>query len=239
MAILEQIDLSLSLEKKSYSRRLNRSQKDLLSLQRRARQAGLPVVLVFEGWDAAGKGGVIQRLTETLDPRGFQVIATAAPSAEEKVHHYLWRFWRDLPAHGRMAIFDRSWYGRVMVERVEGFCSVAEWQRAFDEINAFEHLLITDRALILKFFLHISPEEQLRRFEARRDDPLKAWKLTDEDWRNRDKWSQYATAIEDMLARTSTPEAPWHIVAANDKRHARITVIEQVVSSLEAALHPH
>ncbi len=173
------------------------------------------MVVVYEGWDAAGKGGSIKRLTQRLDPRLFSVYGIAKPTQDELDHHYLWRFWSKLPVRGNMVIFDRSWYGRVLVERIEGFATEPEWQRAYDEINAFEKMLSDDGAVIVKFWLHISSEEQLYRFERRLQDPAKRWKMNEEDWRNRAKWDQYETAVEDMLARTNQPCAPWTVIEGN------------------------
>jgi AMP-polyphosphate phosphotransferase len=233
--MLDTIDLSLSLSKAEYNQQLEPLQIHLHQLQVTARDHHLPVIIVYEGWDAAGKGGNIRRLTAQLDPRFFTVHAIGKPTDEELAHHYLWRFWTRLPPRGNMVIFDRSWYGRVLVERVEGFATEAEWRRAYDEINDFERLLHDDGALLLKFWLHISPEEQLHRFESRLADPQKRWKMTDEDWRNRDKWPQYETAIDEMLERTSA-SIPWHVVEANDKRWARIKVLRTVVDALHTRL---
>lgn len=236
--MLETVDLSLVLTKDQYRDQLEPLQMELYDLQILARDRAVPIVVVYEGWDAAGKGGNIRRLTERLDPRFFAVHAISKPTVEELAHHYLWRFWTRLPARGEMVIFDRSWYGRVLVERVEGFASEAEWGRAYDEINHFEQLLTADGAIILKFWLHISSDEQLHRFQARLQDPSKRWKMTEEDWRNRDKWPQYEAAIEDMLARTASP-IPWTVVAANDKRWARIAVLRTVVETLRQRLQPY
>jgi polyphosphate kinase 2 (PPK2 family) len=193
--------------------------------------------MVFEGWDAAGKGGAIKRLTEKLDPRGYVVYPIKAPEGDERVRHYLWRFWRTLPEAGQIAILDRSWYGRVLVERVEGFAPAADWQRAYSEINQFERQLTDFGTIVFKFWLHVSPEEQLKRFQDRAGTPHKAWKLTDEDWRNRDKWGVYERAVEDMVIKTSTPHAPWTLVSAVDKYNARLTVLETVVKKLSASLN--
>ena len=219
-----------------YDRRLEDLQGRLALLSRRRRFARHSVVLVFEGWDAAGKGGAIKRLTVNLDPRGYDVNAVAAPTREEKARHYLWRFWRDIPKDGHLTIFDRSWYGRVVVERIEGFCSADDWRRAYQEINEFERQLAEHGAVICKFWLHISPEEQLARFRARERTPLKRHKITDEDWRNRARWPQYLEAVTDMLRQTSTSYAPWTIVEANDKRHARLEVLRGLCDRIEAAL---
>jgi polyphosphate kinase 2 (PPK2 family) len=191
---------------------------------------------VYEGWDAAGKGGNIKRITEKLDPRGYEVIPIAAPAGDEKTHHYLWRFWRHLPKAGHLAIFDRSWYGRVMVERVEGFCGEDEWKRAYQEINEFEGQLASFGAVLCKFWLHISKDEQLRRFKERETVEYKRYKLTDEDWRNREKWPLYEQAVEDMLEKTSTTYAPWTIVEGNCKWHARIRTLTTLIDAIEAGL---
>jgi polyphosphate kinase 2 (PPK2 family) len=191
---------------------------------------------VFEGWDAAGKGGAIKRVTETLEPRGYTVSSFAAPRGEEKTHHYLWRFWRVLPRAGHLGVFDRSYYGRVLVERVEGFCSEAEWRRAYREINEFEAQQASFGMVICKFWLQVSAEEQLRRFRERERDPFRQYKLTPEDWRNRARWAEYEAAVEDMLHETSTPAAPWTVVEANDKRHARVKVLTTVTAALRGAL---
>ena len=197
---------------------------------------GPPVCVVFEGWDASGKGGAIKRLVAPLDPRHVRVVQFAAPTYDEKRHHFLWRFWPVLPGWGGMAVLDRSWYGRVLVERVEKFATKAQWSRAYDEINQFEATLEAEGMVLIKFWLHVSEQEQLERFEARRDDPLKSWKLTDEDWRNRKKRKQYTAAIEDMLERTSTDTAPWHLVEGDSKRWARVKVVETVCARIERAL---
>jgi AMP-polyphosphate phosphotransferase len=233
--MLETLDLSKSLPKAEYQAQLEPLQNELHRLQFKALDQRVPIVIVYEGWDAAGKGGNIRRLTERLDPRFLAVHAISKPSAEELAHHYLWRFWTRLAPRGHLVIFDRSWYGRVLVERVEGFATSAEWQRAYDEINQFEQLLHDDGTLLLKFWLHISPDEQLHRFNARMADPRKRWKMTDEDWRNREKWPQYELAVEEMLQRTSQP-IPWMLIEANDKRWARIQVLQYVTARLREAL---
>jgi polyphosphate kinase 2 (PPK2 family) len=192
----------------------------------------VPVVIAYEGWDAAGKGGNIRRLTQNLDPRGYEVVPVAAPNDIEKAHHYLWRFWLQMPKAGHITIFDRSWYGRVLVERVEGFCTEAQWRRAYREINGMEQHLAHFGAIVLKFWLHIDPDEQLRRFREREGMLHKQWKMTDEDWRNREKLDQYRGAVEEMLYRTSTPYAPWTIVESNCKRHARVKVLETVCKAI-------
>jgi polyphosphate kinase 2 (PPK2 family) len=193
-------------------------------------------VAVFQGWDAAGKGGAIRRLTDGLDPRGYQVIPVGAPNEVEKAHHYLWRFWRGLPKAGHIAIYDRSWYERVLTERVEGFTAEPVWRRAFREIREFERHLADFGTLILKFWLHVGRDEQLRRFRLREKTPHKRWKITADDWRNREKWDAYREAVGAMIRATHLPHAPWHVVAANSKLHARVFVLETVVRALEERL---
>jgi AMP-polyphosphate phosphotransferase len=239
---LAALDLSLSLSRAEEGERLAAAQKRLLDL--RLRIAGLlgdslpgpPVCVVFEGWDASGKGGAIKRLVAPLDPRHVRVVAFAAPTERERRHHFLWRFWPALPGRGGMAVLDRSWYGRVLVERVEGLADEAAWRRAYDEIRDFEKALAAERTVLIKFWMHVSPEEQLKRFRAREADPLKSWKLTDEDWRNRERRAEYEAAVEDMLALTDAPDARWHLVEGDSKRYARVKVVETVVAELEAAL---
>lgn len=233
---LEQVDLGQVLAKAEYNKQLPDLQQRLRRLQHLCYRRRVPVAIVYEGWDAAGKGGNIRRLIRELDPRGYEVVPFAAPAGEERTHHYLWRFWRALPKAGHIHIFDRSWYGRVMVERVEGFATPEEWSRAYREINEFESALAEYGTVIIKIWLHISKEEQLARFEARKNTPDKEWKITDEDWRNREKWDAYHDAVSEMIERTSTVQAPWTIVEANDKRHARIRVLKEVVQRIEAAL---
>jgi polyphosphate:AMP phosphotransferase len=239
--LLAEVDLSKGLSRDRYKQRLQEAQLRLRNLQRDIHQQKLAVLAIFEGWDAAGKGGAIKRVTDALDPRNFVVTPFAAPSREELDRHYLWRFWRSLPAAGTIGIFDRSWYGRVLVERVEGFATEPEWRRAYAEINEFESQLVDGGIVLLKFWLHISPEEQLRRFQEREVNPFKQHKLTDEDWRNRDRWPLYHVAVNHMLQRTQTVYAPWTIVAANDKLYARVKTIETVAQAIEGALarrHP-
>jgi polyphosphate kinase 2 (PPK2 family) len=192
--------------------------------------------MAFEGWDAAGKGSAIRRVTQAIDPRLYRVVGVAAPTDEERAQHYLWRFWRYLPRAGFMTLFDRSWYGRLLVERVEGFATPAEWGRAYGEINSFEEQLAAHGIVLCKFWLHISPEEQLQRFKERETVDYKRYKITDEDWRNRKKWPAYQQAVEDMVARCNTPYAPWTLVAGNDKKYARVQILKTVVDRLEAAL---
>jgi polyphosphate kinase 2 (PPK2 family) len=235
--MLEIVDLTQKLEPKKYRRKLNKYQTRLRALGYQVYQQQRPVVMVFEGWDAAGKGGAIKRLTERLDPRGYVVHPIAAPKGQDAEKHYLYRFWRRLPPKGQIAIFDRSWYGRVMVERVEGFCTTEEWRRAYQEIKDFENQLAGLGTIIFKFWMHISKDEQLRRFEGREETPYKSWKLTDEDWRNRDKWDAYEAAVEEMLIKTTTARAPWTIVAGNDKNFARVQVLKTVADRLSEELN--
>ena len=234
--MLETLDLSKKLDRTEYVRELTRSQIQLRELGYQVYVQKKPVIIVFEGWDAAGKGGAIKRITEKLDPRGYVVYPISAPQGEDKTRHYLYRFWRRLPERGQIAIFDRSWYGRVLVERVEKFATDEEWKRAFKEINSFERQLRDFGAIVAKFWLHISREEQLRRFEERKAIGYKAWKLTDEDWRNRDKWGAYEEAVEDMLVKTSTRTVAWSLVEGNDKYWARAKVLSKLVQILSAEL---
>jgi len=235
--MLATLDLSLTLSQDEYEKQLIHYQ---VALNRLAYQLYLqqrPAIIVFEGWDAAGKGGAIRRVTEKLDPRGFVVYSIAAPKGDEATHHYLWRFWNKLPEGGQLAIFDRSWCGRVMVERIEGFCTETEWKRAYREINYFERQLVDFGTILFKFWLQINREEQLRRFESRSDDKLRSWKLTDEDWRNRDKWDLYEEAVNEMLLKTSTITAPWTVVEGNSKPYARIKILRTLVEKLAQELH--
>lgn len=234
--LLSRIDLSQSLSREDYDRKIAKQQDRLFRLEHELYVAQVPVIIVYEGCDAAGKGGSIKRLTRGLDPRGYEVVPVAAPTTEEKARQYLWRFWNHIPKAGHITIFDRSWYGRVLVERVEGFCTPAEWQRAYSEINAFERQLADFGTVIVKFWLHIDQDEQLRRFQARQQDANKQWKITEEDWRNREKWPQYEQAITQMLARTSTRYAPWTILEANCKLYARLKALRTVADSIESAL---
>jgi len=234
--VLDVMDMTLSLSKKEYKQKLQTYQAKLNQLQRKALKNKLSTILVFEGPDAAGKGGAIRRVTAALDARHVQVLPIAAPTDEEQAHHYLWRFWRHLSRAGRMTIFDRSWYGRVLVERIEGFASEEEWRRAYAEINEFEEMLTDNGILLMKFWVHITKEEQLNRFKQRELIPHKQWKLTDEDWRNREKWEDYEQAINDIIERTSTRIAPWTLIEGNDKQHARIKVIKTLCDRMEEAL---
>jgi AMP-polyphosphate phosphotransferase len=229
---LDHLDLSKSLTPEDYVARLKKAQTELRELEHELYLRRVPVVIAYEGWDAAGKGGNIRRLTQNLDPRGYEVVPVAAPNDIEKAHHYLWRFWQQMPKAGHITIFDRTWYGRVLVERVEGFCTETQWRRAYREINGMEQHLAHFGAVILKFWLHIDPEEQLRRFREREGMEHKQWKITAEDWRNREKIGKYREAVEEMLYRTSTPYAPWTIVESNCKRHARVKVLETVCKAI-------
>ncbi len=235
--VLSRVDLSQRLEDKAvYRKRLNKLQAKLHRLSLEARERGLGTVLAFEGWDAAGKGGVIRRITQSLEAGDYRVIPTAAPSEEERRYHYLWRFWRDLPPAGAFVIYDRTWYGRVLVERIEGYATDAEWQRAYDEINDFEEQLAERGYLVQKYWLHISEEEQLARFQARETTPYKKHKITEEDYRNREKWAEYERAVDQMVLRTSSDSAPWYVIPADDKHFARIDVLEKVTDGLKQAL---
>jgi polyphosphate kinase 2 (PPK2 family) len=234
--MLETLDLSLSLDRDTYVQEVTRRQIQLRELGYQVYLQKRPVVILFEGWDAAGKGGAIKRITEKLDPRGYVVYPISAPEGEDKSRHYLYRFWRRLPERGQIAIFDRSWYGRVLVERVEGFATPAEWKRAFKEMNSFERQLRDFGTILAKFWIHISREEQLRRFEERKTIGYKAWKLTDEDWRNRHKWGVYEDAVEEMVLKTSTRTAPWCLVEGNEKYWARVKVLTKLVEILSREL---
>ncbi|MDQ1657826.1 MAG: AMP-polyphosphate phosphotransferase [Cryptosporangiaceae bacterium] len=242
MTRLGAVDLSQSLGKKKGAERLEHALERLLYLrlvlggQVGEHRIGPPLCAVFEGWDASGKGGAIKRLVRPLDPRHVRVAQFAAPTYDEKRHHFLWRFWPVLPGWGGMAVLDRSWYGRVLVERVEGFATEEQWSRAYDEIAEFERTLTAEGMILVKFWMHVSPEEQLRRFESRRDDPLRSWKLTDEDWRNRERRKDYERAVEEMLKRTDRPNAPWTVVPGDDKRFARVAVAETVCAAIEKEL---
>lgn len=234
--LLAEVDLNLSLSSDKYKQLLREQQTLLGKLQLEIYQHQLPVLIIFEGWDAAGKGGAIKRLTDNLDPRSYVVKPFAAPTDEEKAHHYLWRFWRELPEAGKIGIFDRSWYGRVLVERVEGFATELEWHRAYREINEFEEQLTSAGYVLVKFWLHLSQDEQLKRFTDRKNNPLKQYKLTEEDWRNREKWQFYEVAVNQMIQRTSTPTAPWTLIAGDDKYYARVKVIQTVTEAINHQL---
>jgi polyphosphate:AMP phosphotransferase len=235
-SVLSTVDLTKSLSREEYKKRLEKRQRKLFELTQEAKQEGVSTILAFEGWDAAGKGGVIRRITRATDSRSSRTIPVAAPNDEEDARHYLWRFWRQLPRAGRLLIFDRSWYGRVLVERVEGFAREDEWRRAYSEINDFEEQLCEFGMVVLKFWLHIDPEEQLARFEAREQTPYKKYKITNEDYRNREKWGHYEAAVDEMVERTSTSHAPWHLIPSNDKRYARVATLETICDALEKRL---
>jgi polyphosphate kinase 2 (PPK2 family) len=235
--MLETLDLTLKMDHDEYVKQLTRRQVQLRELGYQVYHQQRPVVLLFEGWDAAGKGGAIKRITEKLDPRGYVVYPISAPQGEDKTRHYLYRFWRRLPELGQISIFDRSWYGRVLVERVEGFATESEWKRAYKEINSFERQLRDFGTILVKFWVHITREEQLRRFEERQQIGYKAWKLTEEDWRNRGKWDVYEEAVEEMLVKTSTRTAPWLLVEGNDKYWARVKVLKSLVQILSKELN--
>ncbi len=242
MGRLDQIDLTSTLSKEEYEERLHQAQRKLLALRLHlgghleGSDLGPGVLVVMEGSDAGGKGGAIKRMVEPLDPRHYRVSAFSKPTFDEKRKHFLWRFWKEVPGLGGFALFDRSWYGRVLVERVEGYATKEQWKRAYDEIVQFERNLVLEGVIIVKFWLQISPEEQLKRFEKRQRDPLRRWKLTDEDWRNRDKLHLYEQAVEEMLHKTDHELAPWHLVSGEQKRWARVTVIETLIRRIEDAL---
>jgi AMP-polyphosphate phosphotransferase len=243
MARLETYDLSLRISRHEETTRLASAHERLLLLRLLSGgiydgsgRLGPPLCVVFEGWDASGKGGAIKRLVQPLDPRHVRVVSIAAPTFDEKRHHFLNRFWQQLPGWGGMTVLDRSWYGRVLVERVEGFATTEQWHRAYEEINAFERSLAAEGMVIVKFWMHISDAEQVKRFESRSREPLKRWKLTEEDWRNRARRKEYEQAVNEMLERTDTTVAPWTVVEGDDKRHARVKVVETVIARLEEGL---
>lgn len=235
-SILEKIDLTEKMPADEYRESKKLYQQKLEALQYELFKKKRPVIVVFEGWDAAGKGGDIYRLVENLNPRLYRVVPVGSPNDSEKAHHYLWRFCEALPKAGHITIFDRSWYGRVLVERVEGFCSEEEWKRAYREINEFEEILTRAGAIVLKFWLHIDKDTQLERFNSRQYDPEKKWKITDEDWRNRSRWEDYKFAADEMLQKTSTTNAKWIVVESNDKRYSRIKVLKTAAEALEKEL---
>jgi AMP-polyphosphate phosphotransferase len=245
MGRLDEVDLSLKLKRKEQNERLEAAQERLSALRLQLGgligdgRLGPPVLALFEGWDASGKGGAIKRLTAQLDHRHVRVSSFSAPTHDEKRHHFFWRFAPKLPGWGGVAVFDRSWYGRVLVERVEGFASEDQWRRAYGEIVGLERTLALEGMVLIKFWLHISPEEQLRRFERRAKDPLKEWKLTEDDWRNREKLPQYTEAVEEMFERTDHEHGRWHVVPAESKRYARVFVIETVIREIEAGMKAH
>ena len=237
-SVLKNLDLSRTVSDAKYSKELKTKQQQFRDLQYKLYTVRRPMVIVFEGQDASGKGGAIKRITQKLDPRGYEVNPTAAPNDWERAHHYLYRFWSQFPKAGHVGVFDRSWYGRVLVERVEGFCSEREWRKAYEEINEMEDQWVRYGAIILKFWMQVDSEEQLQRLKSREENPEKSWKITAEDWRNREKSGLYEKAAEEMMLRTSTANAPWIIVEANDKKFARLKVLTNVVDALTAALHP-
>jgi polyphosphate kinase 2 (PPK2 family) len=246
MGVLDELDLSLKLSREEADERLEAAWTRLSQLRLTlggligSGELGPPVCVLFEGHDASGKGGAIKRLVAQLDPRHVRVVQFAAPTHDEKRHHFLWRFWPSLPGWGGMAVFDRSWYGRVLVERVEGFATREQWLRAYDEINGLERTLADEGMVLIKFWLHVSPKEQLKRFKKRERDLLKSWKLTEEDWHNREKRVEYDEAVEDMVARTSIePHAVWHLVPGDSKPYARVAVIETVIEEIEAGMRRH
>ena len=230
---LADVALDKTLTEEEYDTLLNQYQKRLREMHNELYRKKIPVIIAYEGWDAAGKGGNIKRITEALDPRGYEVHPIASPEPHEKARHYLWRFWNRLPKTGHVAIFDRTWYGRVMVERLEGFCSENDWQRAYVEINEFEKELADWNAVIVKFWVQIDKDTQLARFKERENTPEKRWKITDEDWRNREKWDLYEEAVNEMLQKTNTAYAPWHILESNDKKYARIKALKTVIEAIE------
>ena len=237
--VLSGVDLTQTLSRDAYRAQLAAEQGKLKKLSLEARKRGISTVLAFEGWDAAGKGGVIRRVTGALEAGDYRVIPVAAPTEEERKFHYLWRFWRDLPPAGRVVIFDRTWYGRVLVERLEGFAKPAEWQRAYDEINDFEAQMVERGYFVAKFWMHISPEEQLARFKAREDTPYKQHKITEEDYRNRDRWAEYVTGVDQMVLRTTSEGARWNVIPANNKQFARIATLKAINKGLARALKQH
>lgn len=236
MPLLDEVALNQEMSRKEYKKQLKFYQKKLRKLHNQIYRWKIPVILAYEGWDAAGKGGNIKRITSALDPRGYKVIPVAAPKPYELARHYLWRFWQNLPKKGHIVIFDRTWYGRVMVERLEGFCTESDWKRAYTEMNEFEQQLTDWGAIVLKFWIQIDKETQLKRFEERQNTPEKQWKITDEDWRNREKWDEYEQAVNEMLQKTSTAYAPWHIIESNCKYYARIKALRILTEALENAI---
>jgi polyphosphate kinase 2 (PPK2 family) len=245
MGRLDDVDLSLKLSKDESEKRLAKLQQRLLELRLVLGgllgdgRLGPPVCVLFEGWDASGKGGAIKRLVAPLDPRHVRVASFAAPDATEKRHHFMWRFWPALPGWGGWAVFDRTWYGRVLVERVEGFATEEQWRRAYGEINDVESSLVAEGMIVIKFWMHISSEEQLKRFEARAADPLKSWKLTPDDWKNRGLRELYVQAIEEMFERTDQEHARWHVVPGESKHYARVHVLERVIADIEKGMRRH
>lgn len=236
MPKLAEIPLNKALTEEEYREQLKACQNRLRELHNKLYRRKIPVIIAYEGWDAAGKGGNIKRIAAALDPRGYEVHPIASPEPHEKARHYLWRFWNRLPKDGHIAIFDRTWYGRVMVERLEGFCSENDWQRAYNEINEFEKELSDWGAIIIKFWVQIDKDTQLERFTLRQNTPEKQWKITDEDWRNREKWDLYEEAIDEMLQKTNTAYAPWYVLESNDKKYARIKALKTIIKAIEKRL---
>ena len=232
-SILDTIDLNKSLTETEYKEQLEYYQKELSSLQKKLKKKKKPVIILLEGWDAAGKGGSIRRIVKKLDPRHYRIISVSAPNEREKKHHYLWRFWTHLPKYGQITIFDRTWYGRLLVERIEGFCTVGEWQNAFEEIALFESLLIKWDYILIKCWLHVDKETQLKRFEERQNNPYKQWKITEEDWRNREKWDLYRVAFDELYKKTNTDYAPWHIIEFNYKWFGRIKLLKVITETIK------
>lgn len=235
-SILDKVDLTLTVSEEEYKEKLKKYQSRIREIEHQIYVRRIPIMLLYEGWDAAGKGGNIRRLTQNMDPRGYEVIPIAAPNDVEKAHHYLWRFWNTIPKAGHIAIFDRTWYGRVLVERIEGFCSETEWKRAYREINEAESHIVNFGAILIKCWFHIDKDEQLRRFEDRQKTSYKQWKITEEDWRNREKWDKYKEAVDEMLFRTSTTYAPWTIIESNCKLWARLKTLKTVIDTVEKIL---
>ncbi|MCM3388529.1 polyphosphate kinase 2 family protein [Ureibacillus chungkukjangi] len=234
MKRLEALDLELAIGKKEYKKELEKLQYEMLNIQQFLFNNKIGLIIAFEGMDAAGKGGAIKRLTQNLDPRGVLVHPISAPKPHEKRYHYLHRFWRKLPQYGQIGIFDRSWYGRVLVERIEGFANNEEWERAYDEIIHFEKTLTDDQYIVLKFWIHIDKDQQLARFKERQTNPMKAWKLTDEDWRNREKFDEYVACANEMFEKTDNINAPWVLISGNNKQYARINVLKETISRVKA-----
>lgn len=236
MKKISELNLNLKLEKKEYKKQLKQLQYEMLNIQQFLYNNKIGLIIAFEGMDAAGKGGAIKRLTQRLDPRGYLVHPISAPQPHELRYHYLQRFWRKLPQHGQIGIFDRSWYGRVLVERLEGFASEQEWNRAYNEINSFEKTLTNEQYIMIKFWIHVDKDEQLNRFKARQTDPYKSWKLTDEDWRNRSKFDDYVMAADEMFEKTDSKNAPWVLIPGNNKNYARIKVLKETIKHVETEL---
>ncbi len=234
--MLESVDLSLTVTAEEYSENMKKYQYKLVSLQQKMRVKKIPLMMTFEGWDASGKGGCIKRITEGFDPRGVRVWPIGAPNETEIQYHYLWRFWKDIPAAGQIVVFDRSWYGRVLVERVEKLTPPKLWKLGYEEIRNFEQTLADSGMVIVKFWMQISKEEQLRRFKKRETDPIKQWKIGPDDWRNRNKWGEYEKAAEDMFTETNRPHAPWHLISAECKNYARLETSKILINAIEETL---